>query len=140
MGRSMTRIALDTSLLIYFVEGSDTLRERIVRRLDRIRADPAGCVIASRIARMECRVKPLRDANDRLLSEYEAVFEAERFILADVTSTVLDRAADLRARHRFKTPDAIHLATAVEASADVFLTGDVALAKCGDLKVEVFAP
>lgn len=89
---------------------------------------------------MECRVKPLRDGNAALLDEYEEVFGAERFVLLDVTAAVLDRATDLRARHGFKTPDAIHLASAIEAGADVFLTGDASLAKCQDVRVEIFAP
>ncbi|MBX3204727.1 MAG: type II toxin-antitoxin system VapC family toxin [Labilithrix sp.] len=136
----MTRIALDASTLIYFVEGSESLRERIARRLDVVRADPAGQVVASRLARLECRVKPLRNNNAILLSEYEAVFDAARFVLLDVTAAVLDRATDLRARHGFKVPDAIHLASAIEAGADAFLTGDAGLAKCPDVKVEVIAP
>lgn len=136
----MTRIALDASTLIYFVEGSDALRERIARRLDAVRVDPAGQVVASRLARLECRVKPLRDNNPILLDEYEAVFGAARFVLLDVTAAVLDRATELRARHGFKVPDAIHLASAIEVGADAFLTGDAGLAKCPDVKVEVIAP
>lgn len=136
----MTRIALDSSTLIYFVEGSEPLRDRIARRLDVVRADPSGQVVASRLARLECRVKPLRNNNPILLSEYDAVFGAGRFALLDVTAAVLDRATELRARHGFKVPDAIHLASAVEAGADAFLTGDAGLAKCPDVNVEVIAP
>lgn len=62
-------------------------------------------------------MKPLRNNNAILLSEYEAVFDAARFVLLDVTAAVLDRATDLRARHGFKVPDAIHLASAIEAGA-----------------------
>jgi len=40
-----------------------------------------------------------------------------------------------RARHRFRTPDAIQLATALVAGADVFLTGDADLERCPELKV-----
>jgi hypothetical protein len=36
-----------------------------------------------------------------------------------------------------KTPDAIHLATAWQQRADVFLTGDAALARCREAPVEV---
>jgi len=46
----------------------------------------------------------------------------------------------LRSRHRFKTPDAIHLATAIEEHADVFLTGDDDLKRCTDVKIEVLRP
>jgi len=35
-------------------------------------------------------------------------------------SRMFDRATELRAQHGFKTPDAIHLASAIEAGADAF--------------------
>ena len=38
---------------------------------------------------------------------------------------VAELAATIRAQHRFTTPDAIHLATAVRAGADALLTNDV---------------
>ena len=41
-----------------------------------------------------------------------------------------------RVWHRFRTPDAIHLATAIEEHADVFLTGDDDLKRCTEVKVE----
>lgn len=75
---------------------------------------------------MECRVKPLRDRYTALLDEYEDVFGAARFVLLDVSASVLDRGTELRATHGFKTPDAIQLASAIEAGADAFLTGDAA--------------
>ncbi len=136
----MTRLALDASALIYLVEGSTTVRKHMSRRVDAVLADPAGQLLASRVARLECRVKPLRDGNDALLEEYEAVFGADEFVLLDVTAAVLDRATELRARHGFKTPDAIQLASAIEAGADAFVTGDAGLAKCPGVKVEVVAP
>jgi predicted nucleic acid-binding protein len=37
----------------------------------------------------------------------------------------------------FKTSDAIHLATAIEREADLFLTGDMELRRCTELAVEV---
>lgn len=136
----MTRLALDASALIYLVEGSTTVRKHMSRRVDAVLADPAGQLLASRVARLECRVKPLRDNNDALLEEYEAVFGADEFVLLDVTAAVLDRATELRARHGFKTPDAIQLASAIEAGADAFVTGDAGLAKCPGMTVEVVAP
>lgn len=136
----MTSIALDASALIYFVEGSTSLRERIACRLDAALANPTGQLMASRIARLECRVKPLRAGNTALLDEHEDVFGAARFVLLDVRASVLDRATELRAAHGFKTPDAIQLASAIEAGADAFLTGDVGLTKCPGLNVELLSP
>lgn len=136
----MIRIALDTSALVYLVEGTSAARERLSQRLGPVLAAPTGQVVASRLARLECRVKPLREGNSALLKQYDAIFAAEELVLVDVTAAVLDRATELRARHGFKTPDAIHLATAIEAGAEAFLTGDTGLAKCTDVSVEVFAP
>lgn len=82
-------------------------------------------------------MRPLRDGNNALLQEYDAIFDADEFVVVDVTAAVLDRATELRAHHRSKTPDAIQLASAIEAGADAFLTGDVGLAKCPGLNVEV---
>jgi len=53
---------------------------------------------------------------------------------------VIERATELRAQHGFKTPDAIHLATAMIQAADVFLTGDAALKRCPGLQVVVLDP
>ncbi len=136
----MTCIALDTSVLIYFVEGTLSLRQRIASELDIARIDPESVLVASRLARLECRVRPLRNDDSVLLDEYDALFGAARFVLLDVSPAVIERATDLRARHGFKVPDAIHLASAIEAGADLFLTGDAALGKCPAIAVRVIDP
>jgi len=85
-------------------------------------------------------VKPVRDRDAAILATYDAFFTRARLTIVDVTAAVLDRATELRARHGFKVPDAIHLASAIEAGADVFLTGDAGLAKCPDVRVEIVSP
>jgi predicted nucleic acid-binding protein len=57
--------------------------------------------------------------------------------ISELTSDVIERATDLRASYGFKTPDALHLASAIEEKADVFITGDSKLAKCKEIRVEV---
>jgi predicted nucleic acid-binding protein len=47
------------------------------------------------------------------------------------------RAAQLRADLNLKTPDALHLAAAIEAGCDRVLTNDNRLSKCTDIPVEV---
>ena len=56
--------------------------------------------------------------------------------LAHRRLAIIDLATELRVRYSFKTPDAIHLATAIEAKADRFLTGDHQLARCKELTVD----
>ena len=85
-------------------------------------------------------MRPLREADDTLLASDEALFSAGRFSFIELTPSVIDRATVLRSSHGFKTPDALHLAAAIEANADLFLTGDAKLARCTDLQVAVVAP
>jgi predicted nucleic acid-binding protein len=53
---------------------------------------------------------------------------------------VLDRATELRARHGFKTADAIHLATAIAHDADTFLTADADFKRVPELRVVLVDP
>lgn len=81
----------------------------------------------------------LEAADTRLLADYAAFFSMERLIISEVTADIVEQATELRVRYNFKTPDAIHLATAIEEKTDLFLTGDRALARCVEVKVEVLA-
>jgi len=81
-------------------------------------------------------VKPLREGDAALLGTYEAFFN--RFaLLAEIDAATIERATELRARHALRTPDAIHVATALERYSDLLLTGDAALAKCTEIRVEL---
>jgi uncharacterized protein len=54
-----------------------------------------------------------------------------------LTTAVYDRATHLRAMHGFKLGDTLHLAAAIEAGYDIFLTNDHRLNKCTDIVIEV---
>jgi len=55
--------------------------------------------------------------------------------MIDVDGMIAERAADLRARYNLRTPDAIHIATAIVAGCDAFLTNDLALRRVTELRV-----
>ena len=79
-------------------------------------------LVVSDLVRLECRVVPLRNGDAELLRRVVEAFAAAEF--ARLTRSVFDRAAELRARHRIKTPDALHLAAALEHGCDEFWTND----------------
>jgi len=132
------RLYLDANPIIYSIEGVPDFRTSALAWIERAEA-PDGAVITSRLSRLECRVRPLRDGNTELLARFEGFFAREGLELAEITAEVVETATALRAAHGFRPPDAIHLATALLAQADVFLTGDRNLARCPGLKVEVLA-
>jgi predicted nucleic acid-binding protein len=82
----------------------------------------------------------MRDGDQDLLGRYDSLFGASRVAVLEVSAKVIDRATELRARHGFKSPDAIHLATALESGANEFWTGDAALLRCTDIVVAVLVP
>ena len=109
----------------------------MTHRVRELQEDSGTIFIASQIARLECRTKPLRDGDLRTLADYDSFFALDDVEVFDVTGETADIAAGLRARHGFKTPDAIQLATAVEQRADLILTGDKEWPRFKEIPVEV---
>src|SRR5438552_3860958 len=100
---------LDASTIIYSVEAASPFRDIVLDRIARALASPGAAAITSRLSRLECRVKPLRDGDPRLLTEYDNVFTHGSLHIVEIGSAVVERATELRVRYRFKTPDALHL-------------------------------
>jgi predicted nucleic acid-binding protein len=131
------RLYLDACAIIYAIESALSFGDDARLRIAQAESSPAGALITSRLFRMECRVKPLRDGRADLLAEYDEFFDRTSVVLTEISAAIVERATALRALHGFKTADSLHLATAIEQRADVFLTGDVGLARCPGLIVEV---
>lgn len=131
------RVYLDACAVIYAVEGTPAFRATVLSWLQKVQNDPQSLALTSQLTRLECRVKPLRDGNTQTLQAYEGFFVRPRLRIFPVTDGVIEKATDLRAQYGFKTPDALHLATAIEHAADIFLTGDAGLSRCQALRIEL---
>ena len=83
---------------------------------------------------------PIRQSDARLLKNFDAYFTGAVAELVDLSRDVMDRATAVRAQYGFKTPDAIHLAAAVVARCDVFLTNDHRLDRFAGITIEVVQP
>jgi predicted nucleic acid-binding protein len=130
------RLYLDSNAIIYGIELVSPFHQTVIARILQAEDAADGVLLTSRLARLECRSKPLSDNRHDLLTAYDRFFTRGRLDLLDVSAAVIDRATDLRARYNLKTPDAIHLASAIEGRADRFLTGDAGLRRCVELNVE----
>jgi predicted nucleic acid-binding protein len=122
--RRHSRIALDTSVFIYQLEGNVRylpFTDRIFTWLER----PDSRAITSTITMTELLVVPYRNADERQVDEFYALLSkypnldwiAPNLEIADV-------AARLRALHRLRTPDALQAATAAHGGATGFITND----------------
>lgn len=129
-------VYLDASFIIYLIEAAMPLHAAALARLQEFQRTQQLSLMTSRLSWIECRVKPLREKNERLLGDYARAFDTSLFV-ADIDSDVIDRAANLRAGLNLKTPDAIHIATAINYRAELLLTGDADFRKCTDVRVEL---
>jgi predicted nucleic acid-binding protein len=117
------KVYLDTNALIYMTEGSVAFKKSLEGFFEKAIAVDARFV-TSELALTEALVHPIRDKNEPLLSAYNDLFK--HFVEAlPITRVILIRAAELRAGAvKYRTPDAIHVATAEDAGVQVFVTGD----------------
>ncbi|MGH8006021.1 MAG: type II toxin-antitoxin system VapC family toxin, partial [Candidatus Binatia bacterium] len=72
-----------------------------------------------------------------LLKDYDDYFREAVTATVSLSSEIMERAAEVRAKYGFKTPDAIHLGAAVVSGCEVFLTNDHRLDRFAELSVEV---
>ena len=132
------RLYLDANLIVYCVEGTPALKEFCLARIREVDANPDGSLLASRVSRIEVLVLPLRLKDAERANRFETFFRSREVELADVSNEIVERALDIRVRTRLKLVDAIHVATAIEHQATLFLTGDADIAALGRLATVTF--
>ncbi len=126
------RAYLDSAPVIYWVEDMADFKPALAELL--VRPDTILC--CSELVRLECRVKPMRDQASVLLAAFDRFFSHVIDTIIPISRPVVDRATDLRARYAFKTPDALHLAAAIEDGCEVFFTNDRRLSRCTEIEVD----
>ena len=120
MGLTKSSIYLDSCLAIYLVEEIPAFVTGLENAIAAI-ADAEVCI--SPLTEMECLIIPLRQRNKELVAKFENWFSTVEVVPID--AEVFRKAAQLRADfNSLKTPDAIHLATAIHYQCDEFWTND----------------
>jgi predicted nucleic acid-binding protein len=129
-------IYLDANIVIYLIEQPAGWGPRAKTRIDALRANGDKMAVSD-LTRLECRVQPLATNNTARLAQFSAFFISSDVQVFSLPAAVFDRATEVRAQYRFKLGDSLHLACAVEAGCDRFLTNDVRLSAFSDIPVEV---
>ena len=113
--------AFDADVLIYAAAFGHALG-RPVRRLFAAGREPVVAGVGSVLLLPELLAKPLREQALDELDELGALLG--RLDLRPTDEATADLATALAARYRLRVADAVHLATAVNAGADRFLTNN----------------
>lgn len=128
-------VGLDTAVFIYFIEEHPQFLPLVEPLFAAIDAGPLEGV-TSGLTLLETLVAPYRAGNGLLAERYEALLTRSRGIrLVDLHRPLLRAAAQLRARVRARTPDALQLAAALAANCTAYLTNDRELPPIPGLRI-----
>ena len=110
-------VAVDTSPLIYFIEANATYLPTVQVFFEA--ADRGEFrLVTSAISLTEVLVHPFRSLDLALAGRYKDILlRSGRIVMYPVSVSVAELAAQLRAAHGLKTPDAIQIATGKEYGA-----------------------
>lgn len=128
-------IGLDTPVFIYHFEGN----ARYVPATRVIFESLASAMflgVTSVITVVEINVVPSSLGRPDLEEQYFTVLQRfPNLSLAEIGASIARKAAEIRARYRFLTPDALQLAACLEHGATGFITNDRALQRMAGLDV-----
>ena len=117
-------VALDTVSIIYFLERHPAHFKTANRLFSRIEAGEISGVMSCLVF-TELLVPAYRNGKPELAgSTLKILSNFPNLALLPVTKAISQKAAELRAYHNLRTPDAIHVATALAGQADFFVTND----------------
>jgi predicted nucleic acid-binding protein len=126
MGMPAMKIALDTNVLIYFLEGIDPQASKVERVLNTfMKTENEGLISTISVAEiltgfyMAGEQKKAVKAK-KLLTD----LALDSFKIIPVTFEIADLAASLRAKRGGRLPDALIIGTAIKQGADVLYTED----------------
>ena len=143
--RGVTRIGLDSSAFIDYGEAAPPSIKALTRIFDRLDAGTLTGVASTLVLTEVLAYARGKSVTPGVTSVADAEAEEKHGALlavvqlVPVSESVARLAADLRGRYGLRTPDAVHLASALEAGAQAFVTSDAAdfLRASGEIRVIV---
>ena len=133
------RVYLNTNILIYWIEGFSAGAAELQELFDAF-AEGRLTGVTSELTLAEVLVRPIADGKHHARVAYErALRDSVEFAVLPVSREILIRAAGIRARHKLKLPDAIHVATAELSHCNTFLTNDARLKRVAGIRVIVLS-
>ena len=130
-------VYLDANGFIYSVERIDPYRG-LLDTLWQTVSTRQITVVTSELTLLEVLVKPLKVGDAPTATLFRTVLQhLPEVRMLPITKPILEEAAQLRATLGLRTPDAIHVATALSHSCALVVTNDSAFRRIPDLPVAV---
>jgi predicted nucleic acid-binding protein len=122
----MSRVYLDTNILIYWFDKNPEFGAQAAKVIQRI-AGGEHVLCSSLFVVGEVSIAPLKNRDEFTLAAFNRFFRSESVLLLPYPPEAVPIYASLRAHHRVRPLDALHLASAAHADVDLFLTNDASL-------------
>ena len=131
----LTHLYVETAPFIYFTEARVVYAEK----MHAIFAEVSGGrlqVLTSAVTIPETLMKPLQANDTPLVTRYRTMFYHTKGIsVVSVSPSAGDLAAELRALYNLRTPDALHVACAIDTGCDAFLTNDAGIKRVSEIRI-----
>ena len=123
----MSRVFWDTNLFVYLLEEKGENGDRVASILKRMfeRGDE---LLTSTLTIGEILVKPLRDREESIATEYEHLIRSHATVVPFNAAAAI-RFAEIRGDRSISPSDAVQLACAAVAETDMFITNDERLSR-----------
>jgi predicted nucleic acid-binding protein len=117
-------LLLDSSALIYFLTGVQAYFDLLVPYFQRVQSRQATMVVSA-VTESELLVRPFRDRDAEAIERIADLLSEDGIEVIEVDRAIARRAAQLRAGHMpLRLPDAMIIATALDAGCDLVLGND----------------
>lgn len=137
--QGVNKVFLDTAPVVYYLEASAEFVP-VVCPIFHLLDEGQFIAIASPVTLAECLVKPKRLGLVDLEREFiDFLTNTEGIVFVSLDERVAMLAAEMRSQYQLKLPDALQIATAMEAGCEAFLTNDSQLKRIPDLRVLVIS-
>ena len=128
-------IALDSCVWIYHLEnhpGYAALTRQVLEAVE----GGSWRAVSSELTLLEILVRPLQLSLPDVADEYELLLSSFPHLSLDsISRDILLQAAEIRALHGLRTPDAIVVATAIAAGATLLITNDRHFSRVSGIQV-----
>ncbi|MDD3295281.1 MAG: type II toxin-antitoxin system VapC family toxin [Geobacteraceae bacterium] len=128
-------IALDSCIWIYHLENHPEYAALTRQVLEAVEGGSCQAV-SSELTLLEILVRPLQKELQDVADEYELLLSSfPHLTLEPISRDILLQAAEIRALHGLRTPDAIVVATAIAAGATLLITNDRHFSRVSGIQV-----
>lgn len=129
------KIGIDTVIVIYLLEEHPVYLPKVEGLFKRIEAGRVEAVFSS-IGLVELFTGLKRAGRYDLAFYYHTLLgNFPHLTIAGMNERIVEIASDLRAHYTIATPDAIHIATAIDFGAEEFITNDTDLQRVKEISV-----